>query len=98
MRCPVRDLNDAVSAVTQIEKSNTATLALIDQRNAGVTNLVNIIAKSAGVVSNGSADSAAEGSFISGIAMSNPLAIAPLTEKFLDGGAAAGGGKGGSRE
>ena len=81
-----RNLNDAVSAVTQIEKINTATLALINQRNAGVTHFVNLIAKSAGVVSNGTADSAAEGSLISGIAMSDPLTLVTLTKKFLGGG------------
>ena len=82
-----------MSAVTRIEKSNTATLALIDQQNAGVTNVVNIIARSTGVVSNGSAEFTAEGSLVSGIAMLDPLNLAILTEKFLGGGATARGDK-----
>ena len=68
-------------------------LEAIYQQNDGVTSFVDLIAKSAGIVSNGSANSAAEGSLISGFAMSNPLTLATLTEKFLSGGATAGGAK-----
>ena len=95
MTCAVqtKNLNDTVSAVTHIKKSNTATLALIDQQNTGVANFVNIITRGSAAVSNGSLNSAAGGSLVSGIAMSDPLTLATLNKKFLGGVTERGGNK-----
>ena len=83
-----RNLNDAVSTVARIEKSNTATLALIYQRNAGITNFLCRLADPAGV-SNRSANSATGGSLFSGIATPEAHTLATLTKQFLGGGATA---------
>ena len=53
-----KNLNDAVSAVARTDKSNTATLALIDQRNAGITNFLCRLTNDPAAVSNESANSA----------------------------------------
>ena len=85
-----RNLNDVVSAMVRIEKNNTATLALIDQRQSGITNfLTRFIDPSP--ISPGPSNSTAVGSLISGLATPEARTIASLTEQFLGGGATAGG-------
>ena len=44
-------LNAAFSVVAQTKKTNAATIAIIDQRTVGVTNVMTMIAKNAGIVS-----------------------------------------------
>ena len=86
-----------MSDVVRIKKTNAATVAIIDQRTVGMTNLMAIIAKNVGIVSlnNVSAGSAPARSMVSGVDTTNLLILATMTEKFLGGGSTAGGGWGG---
>ena len=88
-------LNATVSVVAQIKKTNAATIAIIDQRTVGVTNLMTMIAKNAGIVSlnNICTGSAPPDSMISGIGMTEPLSLATMTKRFIDDASIAEGGR-----
>ena len=82
-----KNLNDAVSTVARIKKSNTATLTPINQRNAGITNFLCRLINDPAAVSNESANSATGGSLASGIDTPEARTLRTLTEQFLGGGA-----------
>ena len=79
-----KHLNDVMSAVVQIKKNNTATLALNDQRNSGITNFLTRLVDPS-TVTPGPSNSAAVGSLISGLATPEARTLASLTENFLGG-------------
>ena len=84
-----KNLNDVVSAVVRIENNNTATHALINQKNSGLTNFLARLVEPS-TVTPGSSNSATGGSLISGIATDEARTLVALTEQFLGGGATAG--------
>ena len=84
-----KHLNNVVFAVVQIEKNNSATLALIDQRNSDITNFLTPLVDPS-TVTPGPSNSTAVGSLISGLATPEARTLASLTKPFLGGGATAG--------